>query len=156
MASSGYKLVDEPKPGALAKIAVQPLWPLLAVMAGGVWLSWPWFLLNAVAVGSPTRRRELFVVLGGALATLVTLYGIAVAIKLKWIGSIGAPYWLVGLTVVKLTFTYWLYALQQRTFGLYEHFGGTLANGLPIVVLGFLAERRLAEHLPKFWYLLLS
>ena len=51
-----YRIGDEPRPGALARVAVDPMWPLLAVMLGGVWLSWPWFVLNGVVVGSPTRQ----------------------------------------------------------------------------------------------------
>ena len=33
-------VADEPLPGPLQRIAVNPFWPLLAVMFGGAWVSW--------------------------------------------------------------------------------------------------------------------
>jgi len=44
--TDGYRIADEPRPGALSQLAVNPLWPLLAVMLGGTWIAWPWFALN--------------------------------------------------------------------------------------------------------------
>ena len=35
---SGYRIADEPRPGAMEHLAVDPLWPFLAIMFGGAWL----------------------------------------------------------------------------------------------------------------------
>ena len=43
---SGYRIADEPRPGAMEHLAVDPLWPFLAIMFGGAWLSWPWFVFK--------------------------------------------------------------------------------------------------------------
>jgi tetratricopeptide (TPR) repeat protein len=70
-ASKRYRIIDEPSPSSLARVAVKPFWPLLASMLGGTWLAVPWFILNGFALGSPTRRREALLAalaVGGALA----------------------------------------------------------------------------------------
>ena len=54
----GYAIADEPEASRLAHLTVRPSMPLLALMLGGAWIAWPWFALNAYAMGSPTRRRE--------------------------------------------------------------------------------------------------
>ena len=65
MAVNRYRIADEPAPGSLAVVATSPLWPFIAVMLGGVWLSWTWFAVNSFAVGSPSRRREIIWIVAG-------------------------------------------------------------------------------------------
>ncbi|MEL7059361.1 MAG: hypothetical protein AAGN46_04955 [Acidobacteriota bacterium] len=150
-AAGGYRIVDEPRPGALAQVAVDPLWPLLAMMLAGVWLAWPWFVLNGLAVGSPTRRREaVWAVLGlvGAFALLLAI---------AWSdgqGLLPAPWDQVAVLAVvvwKLFVSYRLYVLQARSFGLYEYFGGTRRNGLAVVVVAFLVAPAILGALPDFF-----
>ena len=54
--SRAYHIADEPAASPLSKYAVSPLWPMLAVMFGGAWLAWPWFAVNAFAIGSASRK----------------------------------------------------------------------------------------------------
>ena len=50
-----YRIIDEPAPTALERTIVNPTWPLFASMFAGSWLAFPWFVLNAFALGG--RRR---------------------------------------------------------------------------------------------------
>jgi hypothetical protein len=145
--AAGYRILDEPRPGALANAAVSPVWPLLAVMFGGAWLSWPWFAFNAYAIGSPTRRRELAIAAGGFVGTAGLVLALLLLADSGWVEGVGISYALVVLVVWKLLISYWLYVLQGRTFALFEHFAGSAKNGLPVVFLGYFLGRRLLSGL---------
>jgi hypothetical protein len=155
-ATATYRIGDEPLPGPLQHLVVNPVWPLLAVMLGGVWLSWPWFVLNGFAVGSPTRRRELAVAVAG-LAVSVLL--VAIVVYLVGAGILGradARYALVGVTAWKLAVCYWLYTLQTRSFGLYQYFGGKVRNGLWVVLAALFLAAAVLGRLPPFLQMVLS
>jgi len=142
-AGGGYHILDEPSPGALARLAVNPLWPLLAVMFGGAWISWSWFVVNAFAIGSPTRWREAALAAAGFAGTaglILALVGLEVNGVLS---GVAISYALVGLVVWKLAVSYWLYVLQGRTFSLFEYFHGATRNGLLVVFAGYFVARRL-------------
>ncbi len=137
--ADAYRIADEPAPGALAQFAVNPIWPLFAVMLAGGWLAWPWFVFNGLAVGSPSLKRECALVAAGVVGTallIIVLLKIAITI----VGADGAaqavPYVRTGVIAWKLLVGYWLYTLQARTFGLYEYYGGTVRNGLLVVIAG--------------------
>ena len=49
---------------------------VLAIMFGGAWLSWPWFVFNGFVVGSPTRKKELALVLVGFAGNFVLSMGL--------------------------------------------------------------------------------
>ena len=94
-----YRILDEPRPGGLAHLAVNPLWPLLAVMLGGVWLSWPWFVVNGFAVGSPTRFRELGLAIGGLIGATGLLFGLGFLRAGELMGDVAFSYAIVALVV---------------------------------------------------------
>jgi hypothetical protein len=145
---SVYRIVDEPRPAGWARLAVDPVWPLFAFMFAGTWLSWLWFAVNGAAVGSPTRRREGGLVLGGIAGSVVIAF---VAGSLMSAGVLGPSSWWVGqlaLVLWKLGITYWLFELQRRSFELYRYFGGTLRSGIPIVVLGYLLRSSVIDLMP--------
>jgi hypothetical protein len=156
MRESGYQIVDEPRPGPMARVTVDPLWPLLGFMLGGVWLGWVWFAVNGHAMGSPTRRREVLLVVAGiagvvALAALVAwaVHAGVLPQKQLWAG-------LLLITLWKLGVSYWLFALQRRTFDLYRYFGGAAANGIWVVAAGYFLRPTVAGLLPNgLWRLLL-
>lgn len=153
-----YRIPDEPSPGGLSTVAVQPFWPLLGVMFGGVWFSWPWFALNGFAVGSPTRGRELALAAGGFAGNAAISLGIIALAHSGVLKGSGLSYAVVALTVWKLVVSYVLYTLQNRSFYLYEHFGGAVRNGLPAVVMAGWVGRRvvLSAFATDLWYLLVS
>lgn len=148
-----YQIIDEPEGGRWPDLPVRSLWPLLASMLVGAGPGWSWFVFNAFAIGSPTRRRDLAWVLGG----LAFLSVLVAALILGW-GSIAPgvrPYVGLGLVVPKLGVSYRLYQDQARTEGLFEHFGGTFRNGLPVLAAGMFLVGRLPEPGDGFIALLL-
>lgn len=148
-----YRIRDEPSPGSLSHLAVNPVWPLFGVMFGGAAVSWSWFVLNGMALGSPTRRQELGLVIGGLLGSLALIVGILAA--REPLGNLGLRYSLVGLTVWKLAVSYWLFTLQNRSFHLYEHFGGQVRNGALVVFVGYLLTGQIYQDLPTILVLVL-
>lgn len=138
-----YRIEDEPRRGALSQLAVNPLWPLLCLMLGGFGLGSLWFLVNGFALGSPTRRREAFLVVvglsGAALLGGAWLIGLRMALIPEGAAS---EYGLLPLWVWKLTVGYCLYNWQSRTLQIYEYFGGVLRSGLPLLILAAVVGRR--------------
>jgi hypothetical protein len=130
-----YRIPDEPTASGLSSMAVQPLWPLLAVMFGGAWLSWPWFAFNAFATGSPTRGRELALAAGGFAGSAAISLGLFALIQRGALTQSSVRYAFILLTVWKLFVSYVLYRLQSRSFHLYEHFGGTVRSGFAVAVV---------------------
>ena len=133
----GYQIMDEPLPGGMAQFAVQPFWPLIAVMFGGTWLSWPWFVFNGFAIGSPTRRREAVFAACGFVGSILLILGLDTLSRREILPAESGPYLFLVILVWKLGVSYWLYALQSRTFGLYEFYGGTVRNGLIVIVAAY-------------------
>jgi hypothetical protein len=131
-----YRIPDEPSPGPLAKsIAVQPFWPLLSVMFSGVWLSWPWFIINGIAIGSPSRKKELAVALTGFVVKVALVFGLSGLYRAGVLDDGTIRYAVLIPLVWMLGVTYWLYVLQSRTFAIYEYYGGVVNNGI-IFLLG--------------------
>jgi hypothetical protein len=152
----GYQIADEPAPSTFARYAVNPLYPMLAMMFAGVWFAWPWFAFNSFAVGSPTRRAEL----GWLVAGLFVPAGVGMALLLAreagLLPRFSTPY--VGLIVIllKLVVVYAVYLLQSRTIEIYEYYGGKLVNGVwPLLAALYLGDRLLAD-LPVLLFLALS
>ncbi|MEM8964484.1 MAG: hypothetical protein AAGD38_23560 [Acidobacteriota bacterium] len=152
-----YTILDEPSTGGkLGDFAVRPLWPLLAVMFGGAWLSWPWFAFNAWAVGSPTRRRETALAAAGFVGAATLFLVLAVMNGNGLIPEGLLPYLGLVLTVWKLFISYRLYLLQARSFYLYEYFGGAVRSGLFVVLIGGFARIQVLSAVPVFWQAVLS
>ncbi|MBI2839115.1 MAG: hypothetical protein HYX75_12415 [Acidobacteria bacterium] len=151
-----YRLPDEPHPGSLAQLAVRPFWPLLGVMLGGAWLSWPWFVVNGFAVGSPTRKRELALAACGFAGTIALVTLILRVDQMYDLSRATANFALLAITVWKLAISYSLFAHQSRSFGLYEYYGGKVKNGVAVVLVAFFLEPRLVGSIPGvFWQLVL-
>jgi hypothetical protein len=147
--ATDYRIFDEPRPGGLARLAVRPLWPLLAVMFGGSWISWPWFVLNAYAVGSPTRRRETALAGAGFVGTAALLVALLGLESNGVLSGVAMRYAVVSLVVWKLLVSYWLFILQGRSFALFEHFHGATRNGMLVVFAGFYVSLYLLPRLTE-------
>ncbi len=147
---NSYAIIDEPKPTAMAHLAVQPVWPLFAVMFGGSWLSWPWFAFNAFAVGSPTKWKELGAVCVGFVGKLLIAFGL-IALFDAGVTSqeTGFLALIIALDVWKIAVSYWLYITQDRTIELFKYTGGKLRNGIILVVAGFYINQRLLPWIIK-------
>lgn len=151
-----YQIADEPAPGNLARFAVNPVFPLLALMLGGVWLAWPWLAFNSIAVGSPTRRAELAWLVGGVLAFCVISVAILWSYAAGLISDTGVPYALLVLVVAKIAVGYAVYVLQSRTIEIYEYFGGVLKNGIWGVAAAFFVGDRLFRDAPALVQMVLQ
>lgn len=138
----GYQIADEPRAGGLAHLVVNPIWPLFAIMFGGAWLSWPWYVFNGVAVGSPTIRQEIALAVGGFLGSALLVLLIFVLRSENILTTGMNPYAFLVLLVWKLAVTYALFSVQGRTFGIYEYYGGTVKNGFIVLLLGLFVGRR--------------
>lgn len=154
--AAGYQILDEPNPGALAQVAVNPMWPLLASMLAGSWLALPWFALNSFAMGSPTRKREIGLVLCGGAGSIL------IAIGLIWVAAAtnmtrgGLGYAILVPTLWKLGVAYALFVAQRRSFALYEYYGGKVRNPLLLLVVAAVARENVLDALGSFWVVVWS
>ena len=119
-----YQIADEPVETTLAAYVVNPTAPLLAAMVAGSWLSWPWFAFNAIAMGSPTKKKELTlcaIALGGT-----ALFGAIVLalVDAGWI-PLGTPFKFAMLAI-----STWKVAMEQTSsFRLRWHRSGNRGSG---------------------------
>ena len=155
MKPKGYDLADEPDRNRFNQWTVRPVFCLLAVMLGGAWLAWPWYAFNSIALGSPTRRKELLWVAGGLLGTC------ALAVSIVWAMESGRMsvemlrYAIILISVVKLVAMYAIVSLQTRTFHVYEYYGGAIRNGVPLLILGALARSWILEAFEEIPFLIM-
>jgi hypothetical protein len=135
-----YHIPDEPRPSGLAHVTVNPFWPLLCVMFAGSGMSWAWFVLNGIAMGSPTRKRELALAIGGLVGNLVLILGVAgLHDRLGTDGDLLMPYLFLVVLVWKLGVSYVMYMMQAGSFGIYEYYGGNVQNGWIGLILAYIA-----------------
>jgi hypothetical protein len=148
MASAGYRIVDEPLPGPRNRIVVSPTWPLFAMMLGGAWMAWPWFVFNAWAMSSPRLGRTVAWVLGG-VAGAAALAGLAWTLFDRGaLPEAAVPYAAIVLVVWKLLISYALTLDQSRSFELHRYFGGQVVNGLWVTLAGaFYLNKQLFQAL---------
>ena len=113
----GYRLIDEPRPSALSKLALPPL---LAFMVATFFQPWGYLLIafNAIALNGPQRNREI----GFALAPIPVYFAsLALLGGQVWSRTLTvsqASYLLVvavGLGLVSAAFAF---VSQARTFEL--------------------------------------
>lgn len=149
MRHEGYRIEDEPRPSALSHLTVRPFWPLLGWMFGGTWIAWPWFMVNGVAMGSPTLGREIGLIFVGALGIVgIFAGGVGVLDAFGLDDVTGIRFIALAVTLWKLAVSYFLHGWQARTFSLYEHYGGRVRNGVIVVIAAAVLQQRLAATLP--------
>ena len=151
-----YRLTDEPEPSALSRWAVRPLHPMLGLMLGGGWIAWPWFVLNAYALGSPTRRREAAIAAGAALVSVGYALTVMLLVESELLPVRVARYLVIGLVALKLGAGYWIHVLQQRTFGIFEHFGGRVRDPRILIGIALMVRLFVLSELTDFWQLVLG
>ena len=136
-----YQIADQPIDSALRDHVVRPSAPLFAAMLCGTWLAWPWFAFNAIAMGSPTRRKEVALCVAAFVSTAVLAAIVIELFDLGWLPK-GAPLRLalLGLTAYKLALCYYIELLQQRTFHVYEYYGGPVRDARRILSAGWFAS----------------
>lgn len=152
---STYALPDEPSPSAWTHLAVNPIWPLFAVMFAGSWLAWPWAVFNGFVVGCPRRWSELGIGIVGFAVNIVYSITVIVLFGQEVIPEGWMPYLFISLSVWRLAVSYFLYDFQSQTFDLYEYTGGRVRSGLPILIIGFFARPLLMDLHPLVALILL-
>jgi len=153
-----YQIADEPVETSLRAYVVRPNVPLLAMMMCGAWLAWPWFAFNAVAMGSPTRRKEIALCVAAVFGTGVLG---ALVIALDGVGLLpeGIPLRLALLAIVafKMSFAYYLSTVQSRTFHVYEYYGGPVRPAGRLIMAGSFMTGLvigLSDH--PLWHIIVS
>jgi hypothetical protein len=135
MATGSYRIVDEPAPSALGRLAVNPFWIVLIGMLGPGFLAGIvpepqllvllWFGFNGVALSSPTRRAELLWVAAGMAIIAVFRYlpddpqqpnAVALDSLRAWM-----PYLWILQSAVDLTVLYRLFLYQVGPYQLYRY-----------------------------------
>jgi len=133
-----YEIADEPVPSPdFDQLVCKPSAPLLALMVCGAWLAWPWFAINAFALGGPTKRQELrLCALGvaGSAALAAAIYGLVDAgvIESRLVLQLA----LLAVTTWKLGIAYRISTVQSRTFDVYTYYGGRVQNAFYVLVAG--------------------
>lgn len=147
MTASAYRLPDEPLPSGLNRYAVDPMWPLLTLMLGGNAFGLTWFVVNGLALGSPTRAREWTLVALSLLGSAGLVFGLGGMAAAGWLQGSELRYAALSIVTLKLAIAYAIYMMQARCFEIWEHYGGVGRNGLPLLLLiavvgrGFLATQ---------------
>jgi hypothetical protein len=145
-----YRIIDEPRGSPWRAWVVKPFWPWIALMLGGVWVGAPWFIFNSVAMGSPSRAKEIVAsaslpfVLGGSFFALV------VAGQALNVPEVMFKYMVLPGVLMKMVIGYFLFITQSRAFQLHEHFGQPARNGAFIAVAAFFLRDRVLDALPTF------
>lgn len=111
-----YVLPEEPPESPIARYACASHRIVTAAMLGGNWIGAPWFVFNAYALDSKTRRREIVLaallpvstmIAGGALLLAILRYGLPI----KYI-----EYGVLGVLAAKIGVLYQLEKLQSASF----------------------------------------
>jgi hypothetical protein len=134
-----YAIADEPHETPWRHLVVNPSGPLLAEMMCGSWLSIPWFAFNAVAMGSPTNLKEIAMCVAAFAVTAVAAVLLILAIDRDIVVSTTAIR-LCVLAIVswKVGIAYWIHAVQERTFHVYEYYGGLVRPANAVVATGWI------------------
>jgi hypothetical protein len=155
--SDVYVVPDEPRPSRWNHLAVSPNAPLLAAMLCGGWLAWPWFAFNALAIGSPTRKKEITWSAIGAAGTIALAAAIAALLAGGYLESRTAiRFAVLGVASWKLLLCYYISQVQSRTFEVYRYYGGVVRSATYVLAIGFYARRMLLGMTEDpFWIIIL-
>jgi hypothetical protein len=136
-----YEIPDEPKPSRVAHFTCTPGATFLGYVMCGSLVGLPWMLFNGHAMGSATRREETITAVLTVLAELTLLAVIVVLFFVDVLPRGAAPYGGIAVQATRLVGGYRIHLLQQRSFELYQHFGGAVWRHGWTLVLGLVAIR---------------
>src|SRR5689334_10250126 len=115
--------------GAAREPVGSPVWPMLTCMFGGVWLAWPWFLLNEYLMKSDDLQRQAKIVLVGLAGSIVLAFLVVSLLAMEILDVREARYAALLLLTWKLGVSYVLHTRQGKSFQLWTYFGGEGRNG---------------------------
>ena len=134
-----YAIADEPHETPWRHLVCNPSAPLLAEMMCGSWLSIQWFAFNAIAMGSPTKKKEIglcFAAIAGCAVMASILIALIDADIIESVTVIRLC--VLAIITWKLVMAYVITQVQSRTFHVYEYYGGPVRSGSAVVATGFL------------------
>lgn len=129
-----YKIIDEPAPTAISRVAVNPVWIFLASLFGGTGIGLVWFAINAFAISSASRKNELLYVLVGLSGTPLIFLILGSLLQSGWLGEGLVPYLHLLITGFQLLIIYVLHLSQHKSYELFSLYGGVGRNGLLVVI----------------------
>ncbi|MGE0548252.1 MAG: hypothetical protein AB7O24_11180 [Kofleriaceae bacterium] len=136
-----YAIADEPSETGLGHWVVDPSGPLLASMVCGAWLAVPWFAVNAIALGSPTKRKEIGLCVLTLIGTVVLGWAVLALREAGIIHSITAlRFALLGVVTWKVGMMYAIHTIQSRTFHVYEYYDGPVRSSSAVISFGWMAS----------------
>jgi hypothetical protein len=154
-----YQIADEPAPSeGRANFVFRPNAPLLADMLCGSWLSFPWFAINALALGSPTAKREVKLCLFAMAGIVALAFGIYGLVHVGVIESrLSLRLALLGLDGFKLGCAYLIARIQLRTFEVYTYYGGAVQKTMAVIMVGrFLRPILFGLSASPIWHAIIS
>ncbi len=143
MAFARYRIPDEPRPTGLIRYAVDPLWPLMALMLAGNGIALLWFAFNMRALGSPAVLRESGYIIASLAGCVLAVLAIGGAADYGYLQGSAVKYAALALPAIKLSLGYALYLSQSRSAEIVIHYGGVLRNGAVGLLVCFLVGRTL-------------
>lgn len=120
-ADARYQIIDEPRPGLLDRIAMNPMLPFFAAM-----LLWPWgflaFVVNSLALNGPSKWLEIAMAIAAvALGVGLGVAG-AYAIVHGYLPPETGPYLRVLIIAASMLLGYRVYISQAETYELRAYF----------------------------------
>ncbi len=147
MHAARYRIPDEPRPTGLIRYAVDPMWPLLALMLSGNALGLAWFAFNSRALGSPNAAREWTYIAASVIGCVLLALLIGWAARNGFLENSAIQYAALGFPALKLSLGYALYVSQSRSTEIILHYGGELRNGVVGLLVCFVAARSVLDTL---------
>lgn len=147
MHAARYRIPDEPRPTGLIRYAVDPMWPLLALMLSGNALGLAWFAFNSRALGSATAAREWAYIAASVIGCMLLALAIGWAMQNGFLDDSAIQYAALAFPALKLSLGYALYVSQSRSTELILHFGGVLRNGAVGLLVCFVIARSVLDTL---------
>ena len=127
-------------------------------MLCGSWLSFPWFAINALALGSPTAKREVKLCLFAMAGIVALAFGIYGLVHVGVIESrLALRLALLGLDGFKLGCAYLIARIQLRTFEVYTYYGGAVQKTMVVIMAGrFLRPILFSLSASPIWHAIIS
>jgi hypothetical protein len=138
--SDTYRIEDEPVGSRWSEYVVSPVFPFFASMFAGAWVALPWFAFNSVALGSPKRRGDVWLV----ALTLALTWPVVMAILFGddwglW-PTEAIPYLLILFVGARIAVCYVRFMRQSQVYELFEWFGGEGRSGFAVIAVGWFAR----------------
>lgn len=136
-----YQIIDEPRGSRLSNATVNPIWPFLALIVGGALSSWLWFVINSIALNSPSRNKELLVV-SIAFCVFIAMYlGLGLGKVNGLYEGLTKQYIDTAIYSIEIIFCFTLFLMQQGSFHVYEYFNGKVASPVIGLLLALVVGR---------------